>query len=81
MNTHTIFQHTLKQQVSFVGLGLHSGIKSRVTLKPCNDATGMGHCTSRLSVIFTDNNIIRLVRILSPDELIWLSGSDQPQKF
>ena len=41
MNTHTIFQRTLKQPVSFVGLGLHSGIKSRITLKPCNDATGI----------------------------------------
>ena len=41
MNTHTIFQRTLKQPVSFVGLGLHSGIKSRITLKPSNDATGI----------------------------------------
>ena len=41
MNTHTSFQRTLKQPVSFVGLGLHSGIKSRITLKPCNDATGI----------------------------------------
>ena len=41
MNTHKIFQRTLKQPVSFVGLGLHSGIKSRITLRPCNDATGI----------------------------------------
>ena len=41
MNTHTIFQRTLKQPVSFVGLGLHSGIKSRITLKPCKDTTGI----------------------------------------
>jgi UDP-3-O-[3-hydroxymyristoyl] N-acetylglucosamine deacetylase len=41
MNTHTVFQRTLKQPVSFVGLGLHSGQKSRITLKPCNDATGI----------------------------------------
>ncbi len=41
MNTHTIFQRTVKQSVSFVGLGLHSGIKSRITLKPCEKATGI----------------------------------------
>ena len=41
MNTYTIFQRTLKQSVSFVGLGLHSGMKSRITLKPCDDATGI----------------------------------------
>ena len=26
----------------------------------------MGHCTNRLSVILSDNNIIRLVRIFAP---------------
>jgi len=41
MNTHTIFQNTLKQSVSFVGRGLHSGIKSRITLKPCEKSTGI----------------------------------------
>lgn len=41
MNANTILQRTLNQSVSFVGLGLHSGIKSRITLKPCNDATGI----------------------------------------
>ena len=41
MKTHTIFQRTLKQAVSFVGRGLHSGKKSRITLKPCHDATGI----------------------------------------
>ncbi|NOQ77774.1 MAG: UDP-3-O-acyl-N-acetylglucosamine deacetylase [Gammaproteobacteria bacterium] len=41
MNTQTIFQRTLKQSVSFIGLGLHSGKKSRITLKPCENATGI----------------------------------------
>lgn len=41
MNTTLHFQHTLKSSVSFVGLGLHSGIKSRITLKPCDDGSGI----------------------------------------
>ena len=41
MNTHTILQRTLKAPVSFVGLGLHSGVKSRITMRPCDDATGI----------------------------------------
>lgn len=41
MNDYHTLQHTLKKAVSFVGLGLHSGIKSRITLKPCDDATGI----------------------------------------
>lgn len=41
MNRHIIFQRTIKKPVSFVGLGLHSGEKSRITLNPCNDATGI----------------------------------------
>jgi UDP-3-O-[3-hydroxymyristoyl] N-acetylglucosamine deacetylase len=41
MTTNTILQHTLRQPVSFVGLGLHSGVKSRLTLRPCDDATGI----------------------------------------
>lgn len=41
MNTVNSLQRTLKQSVSFVGLGLHSGVKSRITLKPCEDASGI----------------------------------------
>lgn len=41
MNSYRCYQRTLKQTISFVGLGLHSGIRSRITLKPCNDATGI----------------------------------------
>ena len=41
MNTQTIYKRTLKHAVSFVGLGLHSGKRSRITLRPCDDATGI----------------------------------------
>ncbi|MCK5649705.1 MAG: UDP-3-O-[3-hydroxymyristoyl] N-acetylglucosamine deacetylase [Gammaproteobacteria bacterium] len=41
MNTHSVFQRTLKHSVSFAGVGLHSGVKSRITLKPCTTATGL----------------------------------------
>jgi len=41
MNDHTHFQHTLKESISFVGLGLHTGARTRITLKPCDDATGI----------------------------------------
>ena len=41
MKTHTIMQRTLRQPVSFVGRGLHSGVKSRLTLRPCDDASGI----------------------------------------
>jgi UDP-3-O-[3-hydroxymyristoyl] N-acetylglucosamine deacetylase len=41
MKNPTIYQHTLKEPVSFVGLGLHSGARSRITLKPCDDTTGI----------------------------------------
>lgn len=41
MNKQTIKQRTLRQAVSFVGLGLHSGKKTRMTLRPCDDASGI----------------------------------------
>ena len=41
MPTQTILQRTLKRPVSFVGLGLHSGKKARITLKPSDDAAGI----------------------------------------
>ena len=41
MNTANFFQRTLKEPVSFVGIGLHSGIKSRITLRPCDDTSGI----------------------------------------
>jgi len=41
MNKDTFFQHTLNKSVSFVGLGLHSGRRSRITLKPCEDNAGI----------------------------------------
>ena len=41
MNKHSARQNTLRQAVSFVGLGLHSGRKSRMTLRPCDDASGI----------------------------------------
>lgn len=41
MNKQITLQHTLKKTVSFVGRGLHSGSKSRITLKPCDDTTGI----------------------------------------
>lgn len=34
-------QRTIRQTVSFVGLGLHSGKKTRMTLRPCDDASGI----------------------------------------
>lgn len=41
MDTQTILQQTLKHSISFAGLGLHSGTKSRITLKPSDKATGI----------------------------------------
>ena len=41
MNKQIIKQRTLRQAVSFVGLGLHSGKKTRMTLRPCDDASGI----------------------------------------
>ena len=41
MNKQTLKQRTLRQAVSFVGLGLHSGKKTRMTLRPCDDASGI----------------------------------------
>ena len=41
MNINTIFQRTLKHPVSFTGMGLHSGKKSRIILKPCKQSTGI----------------------------------------
>ena len=41
INTHSIFERTLKKSVSFVGLGLHNGIQSRITLKPSEKSTGI----------------------------------------
>ena len=41
MNKQTTRQRTLRQAVSFVGLGLHSGKKTRMTLRPCDDASGI----------------------------------------
>ncbi len=37
----THFQRTIKESISFVGLGLHSGIKSRITLSPCENELGI----------------------------------------
>lgn len=41
MSKQTISQCTIRQAVSFVGLGLHSGKKTRMTLRPCDDASGI----------------------------------------
>jgi UDP-3-O-[3-hydroxymyristoyl] N-acetylglucosamine deacetylase len=41
MDTQHNLQRTLNQAVSFVGLGLHSGKNSRITLRPCDDASGI----------------------------------------
>ncbi|RKZ91443.1 MAG: UDP-3-O-[3-hydroxymyristoyl] N-acetylglucosamine deacetylase [Gammaproteobacteria bacterium] len=41
MKHQVIYQRTLNKPVSFVGLGLHSGARTRITLKPCDDATGI----------------------------------------
>ncbi len=41
MSKQTTQQRTIRQAVSFVGLGLHSGKKTRMTLRPCDDASGI----------------------------------------
>jgi len=41
MNTQKYFQRTLQKPISFVGRGLHSGKKSRITLRPCDDGSGI----------------------------------------
>ena len=39
MKNQTIYQCTLKKPVSLVGLGLHSGMRSRITLRPFYEST------------------------------------------
>lgn len=41
MKNQAIYQCTIKKPVSFVGLGLHSGARSRITIRPCYEATGI----------------------------------------
>jgi UDP-3-O-[3-hydroxymyristoyl] N-acetylglucosamine deacetylase len=41
MSKQNTRQRTIRQAVSFVGLGLHSGKKTRMTLRPCDDASGI----------------------------------------
>ena len=38
------FKKTLKESVSFVGIGLHSGIKTTLTVRPCEDDSGIFFC-------------------------------------
>jgi hypothetical protein len=56
----------------------YTPIQEPVGLRKYNSAThygqveglyDIGHCTNRLSVIFSENNIIRLVRIFAPYEV------------
>jgi len=41
MSFNLITQHTILKPISFVGLGLHSGIQSSITIKPCTDGRGI----------------------------------------
>ncbi len=41
MKNQAIYQCTIKKPVSLVGLGLHSGTRSRITIRPCYEATGI----------------------------------------
>lgn len=41
MKNQAIYQCTLKKSISLVGLGLHSGTRSRITLRPSHEATGI----------------------------------------
>ncbi len=41
MNNYSIYQTTIAQPVSFVGIGLHTGTRTTLTLKPCEDCSGV----------------------------------------
>ena len=41
LTTETLFQHTLKAAIHCTGIGLHSGAKVSMTLKPADADTGI----------------------------------------
>ncbi len=41
MNNHIQYQKTLREPISFVGIGLHSGERAKITLKPSTDSSGI----------------------------------------
>lgn len=41
MSFHSYNQHTVNKPISFVGIGLHSGTKSSISIKPCSDGKGI----------------------------------------
>ncbi|MEG7524677.1 MAG: UDP-3-O-acyl-N-acetylglucosamine deacetylase [Chromatiales bacterium] len=41
MNHHIQYQKTLREPISFVGIGLHSGKRAKITLKPSMDSSGI----------------------------------------
>ena len=40
-NDQSVYQHTLRKSVSFVGIGLHTGKSTTVTIKPSIDSSGI----------------------------------------